>query len=121
MKIPCVYISGRKARPFRGDLIIDFNIGCILFTMSCRSQPYLKESLRFIIQERITSPLSKSVWYVLWIFLMYLSDILFNSHNHLHNCLLYFVYNFIYSYHSSIKEFSEIFFVDQQNAPTVSN
>ena len=38
VKIPCVYISGKKARPFREDLIIDSNIGCILCTMSCRSR-----------------------------------------------------------------------------------
>ena len=49
VKIPCVYISGRKAWPFREDLIIDFNIGSILCIMSCGSQPHLKEGVRFII------------------------------------------------------------------------
>ena len=38
VKIPCVYISGRQGRP-KEDLIADFDIGCILCTMSCRSQP----------------------------------------------------------------------------------
>ena len=48
-KIPCAYVSERKAWPFREDLIIGFNIGCILCIMSCGSQPHLKEGVRFII------------------------------------------------------------------------
>ena len=43
----------------------------------------------------ITPSLSKSVWGY-GCFLTYLSDILFNSHNHFLNYLLHFVYNFIY-------------------------
>ena len=81
VKIPCVYIGGRKASPLRGNLVIDFSIVCILCAMSFRSQPLLKECVRFLIPEHITHSLSKSVWGY-GCFLIYLSDILFNSHNH---------------------------------------
>ena len=51
--------------------------------------------IRFIIHEHISPLLIKSVW-AYGCFLIYLSDILFNSHNHV--CLITFCISFTISF-----------------------